>query len=392
MKTQIDRFIISATLGATDAGSATAYLAEEVLLEKLRRPVVLEILPPAEARDQRAPERIQTRFARLLALPSHPHVVALLSLGITDENPWAAFEYLPTCLSELITDNPTPSGEVTRMLLQIGSALDFLHTRVTEETKATPAGRGLLHHNLHPDSIFRNEQGDYKLGGLMLLAPPGAEPTCPLHMVRYAAPELLQRELGPVGPATDLYALGHLACLLALGKKLARAQFPQVYENLRSNQEGPPAKWMQWHCSLPTAAPDLPKLLPQFPEGLANLITRLMVKNPAERLTSAAELLTGLAELSPTSNPAPSASVSPTTQSPMQKVASAITTQPNTPTANTSASPTYFVRMRGNMTGPFDLPTLQRQARQGLLSRLHQVSNDQINWRSATTVEGLFGK
>lgn len=391
MKTQLDRFMLSATLGTMDAGAATAYLAEEVLLEKLRRPVVLEILPPAEARDQLAPERIQTRFARLLALPSHPHVVALLSLGITDETPWAAFEYLPTCLSELITDSPTPSAEVVRLLGQIGSALQFLHTHVSEETKATPAGRGLLHHNLHPDSIFRNEQGDYKLGGLMLLAPQGAEPTCPLHMVRYAAPELLQRELGPVGPATDLYALGHLACLLALGKKLARAQFPQVYENLRSNQEGPPAKWMQWHCSLPTAAPDLLKLLPQFPEGLANLIARLMVKNPAERLTSAAELLTGLAELSPPSpNPAPS--ISPTAQSTMQRATSATIAQPNTPTTNTSANPTYFVRMRGHTTGPFDLPTLQRQARQGLISRLHQVSSDQINWRSATTIEGLFGK
>jgi hypothetical protein len=50
----------------------------------------------------------------------------------------------------------------------------------------------------------------------------------------------------------------------------------------------------------------------------------------------------------------------------------------------------YFVRLRNQTTGPFDLATLQRLARQGQVSRLHQVSTDQQTWKGAGTVEGLF--
>jgi hypothetical protein len=51
----------------------------------------------------------------------------------------------------------------------------------------------------------------------------------------------------------------------------------------------------------------------------------------------------------------------------------------------------YWVRLRGRVTGPYDLPTLQRQVKQGTLSRLHQVSTDQVTWKSAAELEGLYG-
>lgn len=46
--------------------------------------------------------------------------------------------------------------------------------------------------------------------------------------------------------------------------------------------------------------------------------------------------------------------------------------------------------MARKVTGPFDLPTLQRQVKQGQLSRLHQVSTDQANWKQAADVPGLY--
>ena len=63
--------------------------------------------------------------------------------------------------------------------------------------------------------------------------------------------------------------------------------------------------------------------------------------------------------------------------------------QPTTPT--TGGAEMYYVRLRNRTTGPFDLSALQRMARQGQLSRLHQVSTDQRTWRGAGTVEGVFG-
>jgi len=51
-----------------------------------------------------------------------------------------------------------------------------------------------------------------------------AHKTQTLATVRYAAPEMLSSEFGRVGPATDLYALGHIAYELALGTRAHRQQ------------------------------------------------------------------------------------------------------------------------------------------------------------------------
>ncbi len=54
------------------------------------------------------------------------------------------------------------------------------------------------------------------------------------------------------------------------------------------------------------------------------------------------------------------------------------------------ANSTYFVRTRGRVTGPFDRETLQKLARRGAVSRVHEVSADRINWSSAGEYEDLF--
>jgi GYF domain 2 len=51
----------------------------------------------------------------------------------------------------------------------------------------------------------------------------------------------------------------------------------------------------------------------------------------------------------------------------------------------------YWVRLRGKVAGPFDLLALQRQLKQGQISRLHEVSTDQTTWKRATDVDGLYG-
>jgi len=51
---------------------------------------------------------------------------------------------------------------------------------------------------------------------------------------------------------------------------------------------------------------------------------------------------------------------------------------------------TYFVRTRGRVTGPFDRETLQKLARRGAVSRVHEVSADRVNWSSAGEYEDLF--
>lgn len=53
-------------------------------------------------------------------------------------------------------------------------------------------------------------------------------------------------------------------------------------------------------------------------------------------------------------------------------------------------SASYYVRARGRISGPFDSSTLQRMARRGMLSRVHEVSTDKLKWTSAAELADVF--
>ena len=50
----------------------------------------------------------------------------------------------------------------------------------------------------------------------------------------------------------------------------------------------------------------------------------------------------------------------------------------------------FFVRMRGKITGPFGIEGLRRLLRQGMLSRIHEISADRTTWAPAGEYEELF--
>ena len=52
--------------------------------------------------------------------------------------------------------------------------------------------------------------------------------------------------------------------------------------------------------------------------------------------------------------------------------------------------PQFYTRVRGRISGPFDVATLQKMVRRGGLSRIHEVSGDQKSWAAAGEYEDLF--
>jgi hypothetical protein len=49
-----------------------------------------------------------------------------------------------------------------------------------------------------------------------------------------------------------------------------------------------------------------------------------------------------------------------------------------------------YIRVRGKISGPFDVPSLQKLVRRGTLSRMHEISPDRVNWAPAGEFEELF--
>ena len=54
------------------------------------------------------------------------------------------------------------------------------------------------------------------------------------------------------------------------------------------------------------------------------------------------------------------------------------------------ASDRYFVRIRGRVSGPYDLEQLSKLVRSSKLSRIHEVSSDRTNWTSVSEFDALF--
>jgi serine/threonine protein kinase len=276
----------------------------------------------------------------------------------------------------------------------------------------------LIHQDLKPANILIDPLGNCKITDFSLATVTAAHKTHGIATVRYAAPELLSSEFGRVGPATDLYALGHIAYEMALGQRTLRQQFTAIFEG-NAGKEPPPNKWMMWHASISMKPAAPAEVVRGFPATLSEIIARLIAKPIAQRYASADELLSDLAVARgeilgtqrnanlPIGNPGSATSSAPPSAppAPSRSAASDLRTQnselrptPATPKAASTvgiaipgAGGVYWVRIRGKVSGPFDLPTLQRQVKQGQLSRMHQVSTDQVTWKNAPDIEGLYG-
>ncbi len=373
--------------------AGTVYRADEILPGDNKRTVALKVLPLINPNDKEKAERFFNEVKVLAQLAVHPNIVTIYAIGLTDNYPWLAMEHAEGTLASRVTDEPAEPGEVLKVLEQVGRGLLTMHG-------LKPA---LVHQDLKPANVLIDQVGNYKITDFSLASVVAANRTHGLATVRYAAPELLSSEFGKVGPPTDLYALGHIAYEMALGAKAHGKQFAAIFEG-NTSKEPPPNKWMMWHASINTKPASVAEVRKEFPAGLSEVIARLMNKALAQRYASAAELMEDLAKVreemaGPTVTAVPVAAAAPSGRAvtPAVVASPTIAVAPSTnaaaapPTTGAGPSVRFWVRSRGRVTGPMDFATLQRQARAGAVSRFHQVSTDQVNWKAATEVEGLYG-
>ncbi len=413
---KLDRFILREVI--SDGPAGTVYRAEEILPGDNRRTVALKVMPMiaagAEGGGQRSEESSgEKRFfgeVKMLAqLAIHPHVVAIYAMGFTGGYPWLAMEYGAGTLASRIGEAPGDVWEIVKVLEHAARGLAAMHALKPP----------LVHQDLKPANILVDSLGNYKIADFSSATVAAAHRTQAPATVKYAAPELLSSDFGGVGPATDLYALGHIAYEMALGTRIHRQAFPAVFEG-NTSKEPQPNKWMMWHVSIGMKAPAVVELVPGFPMGISEAIGRLMNKPLAERYASTAELLSDLGvlrqELSgPAGASAPPPLPGSAARNPQKPAEASTASAAASPSAGASrsgrsaagapaisgagspaesasaAGAKYWVRLRGKVSGPFDLSALQMQLKRGQISRLHQVSTDQAMWKQASEVEGLYG-
>src|SRR5262245_41835253 len=138
-----DRYMVERVLGR--GGMAVVYLARD---RKHDRPVAVKLLRPEVligAGAQRFLREIQ-----ILARLQHPHILALLDSGTSEEPSPRPFYVMPyvegeTLRQRLLREGPLSLAEALRLVREIGEALHYAH------------GQGLIHRDVKPENVLLSQ-------------------------------------------------------------------------------------------------------------------------------------------------------------------------------------------------------------------------------------------
>jgi hypothetical protein len=257
----VGRYQLLSELGR--GGMATVYLARQLDLQRL---VALKELAALRRSDPSFAQRF-LREARLAGSVSHPNVITVYDLFEHEGTPYIAMEYAARgSLRPYL-------GHMS--LSQVGGVLEAVLAGLSAAER-----QHIVHRDLKPENLLVTDSGSVKVSdfgiakatnrvqtGLSLTAHGGT-----LGTPNYMAPE--QALAQPIGPWTDLYALGIIAFEFFIG-------LPPF-----SDTEEPMAVLMR---QVNEEIPRLNDLDPGIDQRLAGWIDWLVSKEPSARPQSAGE-------------------------------------------------------------------------------------------------------
>ena len=246
-------------------GMGTVFKAKQTAMDRW---VALKVLPPRLARVSGFIERFQ-REAKASASIDHPHLVRGIDAGCDERSGlwYFAMEFVPGRTLRAHQEEAggaLPVREALHWCRQVALGLAAAHRA------------GVVHRDLKPDNVLIAADGTAKIADLGLakrrqddtaLTMSGQPMGTPLYM----APELAQAQHDRVDGRTDLYALGVMLFHLVTGRP------PFDGDTV--------AQLIVAHMSQPPPRADA--VAPRVPRPVADLIDRLLRKDPAERPQSA---------------------------------------------------------------------------------------------------------
>jgi streptogramin lyase len=244
-------------------GMGVVYLAHQLVLDRM---VALKLLTPSLAGDESFRARF-LRESRMAAALDHPSIVPVYDAGETDGRLYIAMRYVEgTDLSRILDDEAPLTPERSLALLRpVGDALD------------AAAAKGLVHRDVKPSNILVDTTGRSYLADFGLSGQASehgrVEASHFAGSVHYVAPEQIAGE--PVGPPTDVYALGCVLFECLTGRPPFEGGSPMTV--LFAHFEEEPPTPSERSRSLPGA--------------FDAVLQRALAKSPEERYEAAGELI-----------------------------------------------------------------------------------------------------
>ncbi|MBN1910197.1 MAG: serine/threonine protein kinase [Pirellulales bacterium] len=250
-------------------GMGQVFRAEHHLLG---RQVAIKVLP----RDRCTPEAVRnfTREIRAQASLDHRNLVKALDAGHDGNVYYLVSEYVPgTDLRKLVhKTGPLSMETAASIITQVAEALEHAHQR------------GLIHRDVKPGNVLVTPDGQAKLSDLGLAGPLGGDPKSDPRFGKivgtadYLSPDQIKAPWAP-NPAWDVYSLG---CTLYYAVT-SKVPYPG----------GSTADKARAHCELQPLDPR--RFNPTLDEDFVDALADMVMKDPDERLQTAAEVIEHLA-------------------------------------------------------------------------------------------------
>ena len=247
-------------------GMATIYKAYQPSMDRY---VAIKVLPHYLATDEQFLHRFQ-REARAIAKLEHPHILPVFDYGEEDGITYIAMRYVEAgTLKELMAQKQISLGEISRIIAQVSSALDYAHRQ------------GIIHRDVKPGNILIDNQGntyltDFGLARIMETSQQFTASGVSVGTPAYMSPE--QGKGVKVDHRSDIYALGVMVYEMVTGQVPYEAETPLAV--------------LLKHITEPLPLPRQVK--PDIPEPVELVILKALAKEPADRFQSANDVATGL--------------------------------------------------------------------------------------------------
>ena len=260
----IGRYEVTEYIGS--GGMADVYRAYDPDIE---RHVAVKLLKEEHCMNDEHVSRFMREGQAAGAL-THPNIVTIHDIGKLDDIPYIMMELLEgKALEERLRSNERFDVEdALKVAIQVADGLDYAHRN------------GVVHRDVKPDNIVVDEHLNVKIADFGIARIETTNETTQAGMIlgtpRYMSPEQAAGE--KLDGRSDLFSLGVILYEMITGHKAFDADSMATLI-MQIMQKDPPA---------------IKKVVPGVPNGVQNIIAKLLSKKPTRRFDSGADLRNAL--------------------------------------------------------------------------------------------------
>ena len=248
-------------------GMGTVYKAEQVDLQRI---VALKVISEEHTKDKDFVD-LFIHEARAAAKLNHPNIVQVYDVKRHNEYYYFSMEFVSGgSVQEILNKQKKISADQSvQMVLDAAKGLDYAHKK------------GIIHRDVKPDNLMISETGMIKIGDMGLargleekVGP--EEETSVIGTPHYIAPEQV---LGrPADFRSDIYSLGATAYRMLAGVTPFSAPSVRDLVNKKVRED----------------AASIVEHSPEVPKAVAEIVARMMARDPDRRYQGMGEVITDL--------------------------------------------------------------------------------------------------